>query len=130
MSGDSGRDYQYQILNDDNFFSFLFGAGVGKYSPENPYASLSMPDAMIFRIFNEMGLLGTMAFLLFFAQNIFRALKKRNGFMIAVITYAFFANCFNRVLFAAPISVIPYVIIAALNWSKNDMSQTRIDSNR
>lgn len=115
-SGDSGRNDQYQILNDQFLLGFLVGDGVGRHSPENPEAQVAMPDAMVFRIYNEMGIIGLTAFLLFFALNIRVAIKKRNWFMIAIISYAFFANCFNRVLFVAPVSILPYLFIGLFNW--------------
>lgn len=115
-SGAETRGGQWQILNLDSVSSILFGKGVGRYSQVNPYSSVAMSDAMLFRIFNEMGLIGLISFILFFIINLMRAFKKNNSFMIALILYAFMANCFNRVLFTAPMSIIPYILISYFNW--------------
>lgn len=122
-SGDSGRNDQY-LVQHEGAFEFLIGSGVGKHSPENPTSIKPLPDAMYYRIYNEMGIVGLSVFLLFFAFNIFRALINKNAFMIALITYVFFANYFNRVLFLAPISVIPYLLIALFNWNGEHRSLT------
>ncbi len=115
--GDTGRNEQYVIYNDDNLFELLLGDGVGRHSPENEYSNKAMPDAMLFRIFNEMGVVGLTLYLFFFYLNIIRAIRTRNWFAISLVIYAFFANSFNRVLFTAPLSILPYVLIAYFNWS-------------
>ena len=117
-SGDSNRNDQYEKTEDKNIFEYVFGSGVGKYSPENPYTKNAMPDAMLNRIFNEMGFVGLFTFLSFFFVNILVAIKKKNEFMIAFILYIFVANTFNRVLFIAPTSILPYVFIAFFNWCR------------
>lgn len=115
-SGVSGRENQQIISEDGGAMSFIIGEGVGKYSPENPEAIIAMSDAMLYRIYNEMGVLGLFFFLIFFIINLCHALKTNNSFMLALIIYVFFANYFNRVLFIAPISIIPYFLIASFNW--------------
>ena len=114
--GDTGRNEQYQIYNDDNILELIVGDGVGKHSPENEKSVNAMPDAMLFRIFNEMGIIGLMLFLLFFYVNFIRSVKNRNWFAISLIVFSFFANSFNRVLFTAPLSILPYVLISYFNW--------------
>lgn len=109
--GSTGREEQQVVLT-DSAFSILFGDGVGRYSPVNPYSKIVMPDAMLYRIFNEMGLLGLTLFIFFFIDVFLFALKRKNFFMIALIIYVFLANFFNRILFLAPISIVPYVLIA------------------
>ena len=89
---------------------------MGKHSPENEKSVNAMPDAMLFRIFNEMGIIGLMLFLLFFYVNFIRSVKNRNWFAISLIVFSFFANSFNRVLFTAPLSILPYVLISYFNW--------------
>ena len=115
--GQTGRNHQYRIYNDNNVFELVFGDGVGRHSQENIYSSTPLPDAMIFRIFNEMGIVGLSLFLLFFYLNLRKSIKKRNGFAFALITYFFIANCFNRVLFTAPMSILPFVLMAYFNWN-------------
>lgn len=115
--GDSGRDDQYYVSDEFAFGPFI-GEGVGKFSPENPESKHSMQDAMIFRLYNEMGMAGLVPFILFFFVIFERARKDKNGFMMAVILYIFIANYFNRVLFVAPISILPYSLLAMMNWDK------------
>lgn len=115
--GQTGRNHQYRIYNDDNLFEFVLGDGVGRHSQENYYSKTPLPDAMIFRIFNEMGIVGLIVFLLFFLINILRAIRTRNAFTFALVTYFFMANCFNRVLFTAPMSILPFVLMAYFNWN-------------
>lgn len=116
--GNTGRDDQYGIYNDDTILGILLGEGVGSHSPENPYTTSPMPDAMYFRIFNEMGLVGLTIYLIFIIINLQRAIIRKNNFMLALILYAIIANFFNRVLFFAPLSIIPYYLIALFNWEK------------
>ena len=118
-SGDSNRGDQYVNNDEKNVLQVFLGCGVGKHSPENPYSTLQMPDAMLNRIYNEMGIFGLSLFLLFFLVNMMVAIKRKDGFMIAFIAYVFFANMFNRVLFIAPTSILPYMFIALFNWHKN-----------
>jgi len=115
-SGSETRGNQWQVFVMDNPFSFIIGDGVGKYSIVNPNSTLPMPDAMLYRIFNEMGLIGITTYLIFFILNLIKAIKRKNGFMLALILYVFIANYFNRVLFTAPLSIIPYFLIAYFNW--------------
>ena len=113
--GTTGRESQYYI-SEKNFLTFLLGDGAGKYSPENPDAIISLQDAMLYRIYNEMGVIGLSIFILFFLVNIRRAWRTKNIFILAILIYIFIANSFNRVLFIAPLSIIPYMIIALYNW--------------
>ena len=99
------------------------GDCVGKYSKENIHTKSPLPDAMIFRIFNEMGIVGLTVFLIFFLINIRRAIKTRNAFSFALITYFFMANCFNRVLFTAPMSILPFVLMAYFNWNTTNIKK-------
>ena len=114
--GNTGRNNQYKIYNDEYLFGFLIGDGVGRHSPENEKAKHSTPDAMWFRIYNEMGLIGVLLYLAFFYFNFVRSVKSKNWFAISLILYIFIANSFNRVLFTAPISIIPYALLACFNW--------------
>ena len=122
--GNTGRNDQYKIYNDDNIFEIIVGDGVGNHSPENEQSVNAMPDAMLFRIFNEMGIIGLIIFILFFYINFIRSIKTKNWFAISLIIFAFFANSFNRVLFTAPLSVLPYVLIAYFNW--HDLREERM----
>lgn len=121
--GTTGRESQYKIYIDDNVFEFFIGEGVGAHSPENPSCWTPMPDAMLFRILNEMGIVGLSLFLFFFYINLQHAIKKRNWFMIAMILYLFFANSTNRVLFLAPLSILPYFLLAFFNWRCTDFCE-------
>lgn len=124
-SGDESRGGQWQLSASDSPICFLFGEGVGKYSVVNPCSINPMPDAMLFRIFNEMGLIGLLSYLLFFMVNFFKALQKKDAFMIALVLYIFMANFFNRVLFTAPLSIIPYFLIAFFNWHKINVESSQ-----
>jgi hypothetical protein len=84
-----------------------------------------MPDAMLYRIFNEMGLLGLSLFLLFFYLNLMRAIRRRNWFIIALLAYMFLSNATNRVLFYAPFSILPYFLLAYFNWHITKHDETK-----
>lgn len=122
-SGSSNREDQ-QVILIDSAFGMLFGDGVGCYSPNNPESKNAMPDAMLYRIFNEMGIIGLMLYISFWLKNFFYAIRRNDAFMVAFIFYIFFANYFNRVLFIAPISIIPLSIVALFNWNDNEKNET------
>lgn len=113
---DSTRDDQQLVIKEGGIIGEIFGSGVGNHSPENPYSRVQMPDAMMYRIYNEMGVVGVFIFCMFFLTNFLQAIKKHNKFILALLSYIFIANFFNRVLFTAPISSIPYIIVALYNW--------------
>jgi hypothetical protein len=123
-AGDTGRNDQYKVYN-DGVAEYLLGQGVGTHSPDNPQCTTPMPDAMLYRIFNEMGLLGLSLFLLFFYLNLMRAIRRRNWFIIALLAYMFLSNATNRVLFYAPFSILPYFLLAYFNWHITKHDETK-----
>lgn len=108
------RSDQQVITNNSNIVSMIIGEGAGKYSPENPYCGNSQPDAMYFRLFNELGLIGFFAYISFALSIIIKAFKQRNYLVLAVSLYSFFATGFNRVMFISPFSIISFVIFSML----------------
>ena len=108
------RSSQQIITNNSNIISMIIGEGAGKYSPDNPFCDNSQPDAMYFRLFNELGFLGFIAYILFALSIILKAYKMRNYLALAVALYSFFATGFNRVMFVSPFSIISFVIFSFL----------------
>jgi hypothetical protein len=111
----SDRSSQAIITNTDNVFNILFGEGYGKYSPNNMHSIRRMPDASYYRLYNELGIIGTFLFFLPYAMIFINSVRKRNFFAIYFMLHTFIAFFFNRVLWAIPISYIIYPMFSFCN---------------
>lgn|GEM_PF-4309260 len=115
----SDRTDQQQIFNTHHLINILFGEGFGKYSQENEVAIIAMSDAGGYRLYNEIGFLGLILYMSFFINKLFEGIKQNNPLIVSIILYTLFASFFNRILFAAPMSFIPFIIIAVSNRNAN-----------
>lgn len=116
----SDRQTQAIIYNDNNFLNILFGEGFGKYSPNNSAAISIQPDASYYRIYNELGLVGSILFFSIFLYFLVKGFKKKDPFMIYFILFTLIAFYFNRVVWAIPCN---YIIFMLLGFSETDRYQ-------
>jgi len=105
------RESQAIIFNDSNIIKILFGEGFGKYSPNNSVAILIQADASYYRIYNELGLVGFILFFSPFIYILFKAIPKKDYFMIYFITFTLIAFYFNRIIWAIPSNFIIFIIL-------------------
>lgn len=113
----SDRSSQTVIFNNSNIFHILFGEGFGKYSPNNSLATIVQPDASYYRIYNELGLFGFILFFSVFIYFLLKGIKKRDAFLIYLVSFTLVAFYFNRVLWSTPCN---YIIFMLLGFSEVD----------
>ncbi len=104
------RNYQYVITN-ENLIEFLFGKGMGTFSPNNPDAIMNLSDACYFRMLNEQGVVGMT---LFFLPLCFCAIKywgKRRWFALYFVLFSLISFFFNRTIWSIPSAYVFYLII-------------------
>jgi len=124
------REEQNILFNDDNIFNIIFGDGYGKYSPNNQHTIHKMPDASYLRIFNELGLIGLLLFLIPFSFEMIDALRKRQVFYSYFILFTLIAFYFNRILWSIPLAYIIYFLLGTrrIENNRNEESyETHID---
>ena len=105
------RREQLFIFNDSNIFSILFGEGYGKYSPQNDLAKLIMPDASYLRLYNELGIIGTIVFFSPFISAIIFYIKNKNWLFLYIILFVLIHFYFNRILMSLPAAYFIYTIL-------------------
>ena len=110
----SDRSAQNIIFNNNNFFNILFGEGFGKYSPNNSLTICKMPDVAYTRMYNELGLLGTLLFLSPYILFAYKNAIKKNWFGVYFIVFTFFAFGFNRILWMIPLNYIIYTFFGII----------------
>lgn len=106
------RRNQAIIFNDHNLFNMLFGEGYGKYSPNNMNSICRMPDASYIRLYNELGIVGSVLFFLPYFLMLIDSIVKKKAFAVYFVFFTFAAFYFNRVLWAIPISYIIYPMLS------------------
>jgi hypothetical protein len=109
------RNAQAQIFNTDNIFNIMFGEGFGKYSPNNSLTILKMPDASFYRIYNELGLIGSLVFFTPYFLLLKNAFIKHNQFAIYFIGFTMLAFFFNRIVWMIPPNYIFYTFLGVLD---------------
>lgn len=100
------------VITEKNVITAIIGEGLGKYSHNNPNASLVQSDACYYRIFNELGLIGFILFFIPIIISIKNSIKSKDAFMIYFfieITFVFF---FNRIIWTVPINFVFYTFMA------------------
>ena len=120
------RNAQAQIFNADNIFNIIFGEGFGKYSPNNSLTILKMPDASYYRIYNELGLLGSLVFFTPYFLLLKSAFKKHNQFAIYFIGFTMLAFFFNRIVWMIPLNYIFYTFLGVLDNDEYKYYMNRI----
>ena len=105
------RAYQAIIFNTQDFFNILFGEGFGKYSPNNTLSQLIMPDAAYYRIYNELGIIGSISFFLPFIFLIIKSVKEGSGFKVYLICFSLIAFFFNRIIWMIPLNYIFFTFL-------------------
>lgn len=113
------RTQQAVITNNENILMIIFGEGFGKYSPNNMNSILKLPDASYYRIFNELGILGTIIFFIPFIIILFQLIKTKHHFGIYFISFSMISFFFNRTIWSIPINFNFYLILGSLYYEYN-----------
>lgn len=121
---------QAVITNNENILLIVFGEGFGKYSPNNMNSILKMPDASYYRIFNELGILGTIIFFIPFIIILFKLIKTKHHFGIYFISFSLISFFFNRTIWSIPINFNFYLILGILYYEYDNQRIKTSTKNR
>ncbi len=102
------------ITNYTDIFNIIFGEGFGKYSSSNSLAQLTLDDVAYYRIFNELGVIGTIVFFLPFLAVLIYSFKNRNFFGIYFVLNTLLAFYVNRIVFIFPLGVLVYFVLGLI----------------
>ncbi len=114
-----GRSDQ-MFLYSDNIFQIIFGNGMGVFSPNNPHAIYSISDSSYYRIYNELGIVGLSLFILPFLLILYKAINKKNYYLIYLVGFSLVSFYFNRTIWSIPGAYVFYIFLALEIPVKND----------
>jgi hypothetical protein len=117
------RSDQQLVLNTENSLQILIGEGYGKYSPLNKEENLlNLPDAPLFLIYNETGLIGLGLFVGAIVAFMCRAVARRNLMLVWLAFHLAIVLLGSRILWYFPLN---FLILILLAMYKDDSDEQR-----
>jgi hypothetical protein len=122
----SERSSQQLIFNVENPLSIVFGEGYGKYSPLNKEENLiNLPDAPLYMIYNETGILGLSIFILMIASFGLRAFGERDWFQVWLVLHLVIALSGSRVLWYFPLNFLIFMLLGSFQKERGVLAKKR-----
>ena len=111
MSLGIGERSNQHVIYNSNIVEYVFGKGLGTFSPNNPNAIQSLTDAGMYRVFNELGLVGMILYFFPLLQILMKMVKKKNVFGVYFISFSLASFYVNRTIWSIPSVFVFYLIL-------------------